>query len=59
MYKATIAEKKTADGQLSSMGYGFVQYVRQKDAQKALRKLELTKLDGNALSVKLSANPLT
>ena len=59
VFNVTISEKKDPDGTVSSMGYGFVQFYFEKDAKKALRKLELSMLDGNALNVKLSANTLT
>jgi multiple RNA-binding domain-containing protein 1 len=59
VFKVTIAEKKSPDGVISSMGYGFVQYYMEYSAKKALKKLELSKLDDYALSLKLSANPFT
>ncbi|CAG2101923.1 unnamed protein product, partial [Medioppia subpectinata] len=53
IYSANIAYKKSADKVLS-MGYGFVQFVYQKSAQKALKELQNSVLDGHTLELKLS-----
>ena len=37
-----------------SMGFGFVTFMRKKDAEKALRKLQKTKLDNHELDLKRS-----
>ncbi|CAG2158498.1 unnamed protein product [Oppiella nova] len=53
IYSANIAYKKSADKVLS-MGYGFIQFVYQKSAQKALKELQNSVLDGHTLELKIS-----
>ena len=53
IYSAKIAFKKGSDRPLS-MGYGFVQFLHQKSAQKALKQLQHSVLDGHTLELKIS-----
>lgn len=53
IYSAKIAYKKGSDRPLS-MGYGFVQFLYQKSAQKALKQLQHSVLDGHTLELKIS-----
>lgn len=52
---AVIARHKDAkSGEVLSRGYGFVQFLRAKDAQAALKGLQNSQLDGHNLELKLS-----
>jgi len=52
---AVIARHKDAkSGEVLSRGYGFVQFLRAKDAQAALKGLQNAQLDGHNLELKLS-----
>ncbi|XP_053324888.1 probable RNA-binding protein 19 [Spea bombifrons] len=50
----SISRKKDKSGSLLSMGFGFVEYRKPEQAQKALRQLQHLTLDGHQLEVKLS-----
>lgn len=56
VHEATIAKKKDLKnpGQRLSMGFGFVQFRRRADAQRALKELQRSQLDGHALELRLS-----
>lgn len=41
-------------GQLLSMGYGFVQFLKKADAKEALKNLQNSQLDGHHLELKMS-----
>lgn len=41
------------------MGYGFVRYKRKTDADRALKVLQMTVLDGKTLELKRSERTLT
>ena len=45
-------------GNQLSMGYGFVRYKYKSDAEKALKQLQMTTLDGKTLELKLSKRTL-
>ncbi|CAI9572605.1 unnamed protein product [Staurois parvus] len=50
----SISKKKDKQGILLSMGFGFVEYKKPEQAQKALRQLQHCTVDGHQLEVKLS-----
>ncbi|XP_025974990.2 probable RNA-binding protein 19 isoform X2 [Dromaius novaehollandiae] len=50
----TISKKKDKAGALLSMGFGFVEYKKPEQAQKALRRLQGCSVDGHKLEVKIS-----
>ncbi|XP_018416111.1 PREDICTED: probable RNA-binding protein 19 [Nanorana parkeri] len=50
----SISKKKDKQGNLLSMGFGFVEYKKPEQAQKALRQLQHCTVDGHQLEVKLS-----
>lgn len=50
----SISKKKDKQGVLLSMGFGFVEYKKPEQAQKALRQLQHCTVDGHQLEVKLS-----
>ncbi|NXQ94515.1 RBM19 protein, partial [Sagittarius serpentarius] len=50
----TISKKKDKAGTLLSMGFGFVEYKKPENAQKALRRLQGCSVDGHKLEVKIS-----
>ncbi|XP_062853521.1 probable RNA-binding protein 19 [Trichomycterus rosablanca] len=50
----TISKKRDKSGNLSSMGYGFVQYKTPEAAQKAIRQLQHCTVDGHQLEIKIS-----
>lgn len=56
-----IAAKKDPKnpGNNLSMGYGFVRYKRKRDADQALKTLQMTVLDGKSLELKRSERLLT
>ncbi len=54
IHSATIAYKKDTGKGLLSMGYGFVQFVYKKSAQKALKEMQHSLLDGHSLELKIS-----
>lgn len=41
-------------GKFLSMGYGFVEYIKKQSADKALKTLQHTDLDGHHLELKIS-----
>uniref|UniRef100_A0A0B6ZN92 RRM domain-containing protein n=1 Tax=Arion vulgaris TaxID=1028688 RepID=A0A0B6ZN92_9EUPU len=53
---ATVAKKKDPKtlGQLLSMGYGFVQFMKKTEAKEALKNLQNSDLDGHKLELKVS-----
>lgn len=53
---ATVATKKdnTDPTKRLSMGYGFVRFIKKQDADKALKTLQQTILDGKSLELKRS-----
>lgn len=53
---AYVAKKKDMKnpGNLLSMGYGFVEFVKKQNAEKALKTLQHTELDGHKLELKIS-----
>ncbi|XP_030745137.1 probable RNA-binding protein 19 [Sitophilus oryzae] len=57
---ATVATKKDKNnpGSLLSMGYGFVQFYLKKSADKALKTLQQSVLDGKSLELKRSERTL-
>ncbi|XP_072271432.1 probable RNA-binding protein 19 [Pyxicephalus adspersus] len=50
----SISKKKDKQGTLLSMGFGFVEYKKPEQAQKALRQLQHCTVDGHQLEVKQS-----
>ncbi|KAM3938028.1 putative RNA-binding protein 19 [Leptodactylus fuscus] len=50
----SISKKKDKQGNLLSMGFGFVEYKKPEHAQKALRQLQHCNVDDHQLEVKLS-----
>ncbi|XP_025048849.1 probable RNA-binding protein 19 isoform X3 [Alligator sinensis] len=50
----TISKKTDKAGTLLSMGFGFVEYKKPENAQKALRQLQGCMVDGHQLEVKIS-----
>uniref|UniRef100_H3AVJ7 RNA binding motif protein 19 n=1 Tax=Latimeria chalumnae TaxID=7897 RepID=H3AVJ7_LATCH len=50
----TISKKKDKTGVLLSMGYGFLEYKKAEEAQKALRQLQHCMMDGHQLELKIS-----
>ncbi|XP_053983354.1 probable RNA-binding protein 19 [Hylaeus volcanicus] len=61
LHYATIATKKDPKkpGGKLSMGYGFVRYKRKADADRALKVLQMTVLEGKTLELKRSERTLT
>ncbi|CAC5419503.1 MRD1 [Mytilus coruscus] len=53
---AYIAKKKDMKnpGKFLSMGYGFVEYMKKQSAEKAMKTLQHTDLDGHQLELKIS-----
>ena len=55
IFSVTIATKKnTKTDQLLSMGYGFVTFLLKSSAEKALKTLQLSRLQGHCLELKRS-----
>ncbi|KAG8224194.1 hypothetical protein J437_LFUL002648 [Ladona fulva] len=56
IHSATIAKKKNQKkpGEMLSMGYGFVQFLKKNNAEKALKTLQHSMLDGHAIELKRS-----
>ncbi|KAM9100261.1 probable RNA-binding protein 19 isoform X2 [Sarcophilus harrisii] len=50
----TVSKKKNKAGVLLSMGFGFVEYRKPEQAQKALKQLQGSVVDGHKLEVKIS-----
>ncbi|XP_043835763.1 probable RNA-binding protein 19 isoform X2 [Dromiciops gliroides] len=50
----TVSKKKNKTGALLSMGFGFVEYKKPEQAQKALRQLQGCLVDDHKLEVKIS-----
>ncbi|KAM8817018.1 putative RNA-binding protein 19 [Rhynchonycteris naso] len=50
----TISKKKNKAGELLSMGFGFVEYRKPEQAQKALKQLQGQVVDGHKLEVRIS-----
>lgn len=61
LHYVSIAMKKDPKnpGAKLSMGYGFVRYKRKADADRALKVLQMTVLDGKTLELKRSERTLT
>uniref|UniRef100_A0A0C9RLJ9 Rbm19 protein n=2 Tax=Fopius arisanus TaxID=64838 RepID=A0A0C9RLJ9_9HYME len=61
LHYATVTTKKDPNnpGQKLSMGYGFVRYKFKSDADRALKELQLTTLDGKTLELKRSERTLS
>lgn len=61
IHYASIATKKDPKnpGSKLSMGYGFVRYKWKADADRALKTLQMTVLDGKTLELKRSERTLT
>ncbi|XP_076242891.1 putative RNA-binding protein 19 isoform X2 [Calliopsis andreniformis] len=61
VHYATIATKKDPKnpGTKLSMGYGFVRYTRKADAERALKVLQMTVLEGKTLELKRSERTLS
>ncbi|XP_057325148.1 probable RNA-binding protein 19 [Microplitis mediator] len=60
VHYATITTKKDPKnpGEKLSMGYGFVRYKYKADADRALKELQMTLLDGKTLELKRSQRTL-
>ncbi|KAK3800179.1 hypothetical protein RRG08_016286 [Elysia crispata] len=56
IHSSTVAKKKDAKrpGELLSMGYGFVQFMKKADAKEALKHLQNSVLDDHNLELKMS-----
>ncbi|KAL1768765.1 putative RNA-binding protein 19 [Sigmodon hispidus] len=50
----TVSKKKSKAGMLLSMGFGFVEYKKPEQAQKALKQLQGHVVDGHKLEVRIS-----
>ncbi|XP_043252107.1 probable RNA-binding protein 19 [Colletes gigas] len=61
LHYATVATKKDPKnpGSKLSMGYGFVRYKTKADADRALKVLQMTVLEGKTLELKRSERTLT
>ncbi|KAK9296463.1 hypothetical protein QLX08_009519 [Tetragonisca angustula] len=61
LHYATIATKNDSKnpGAKLSMGYGFVRYKKKADADRALKVLQMTVLEGKTLELKRSERMLT
>lgn len=55
-----IATKKDPDNARNkiSLGYGFIQFKQKKSAEKALKTMEITNIDGNSVELKRSDRTL-
>lgn len=60
VHYVTIATKKDPENPAKkiSMGYGFVRYKRKHDADRALKTLQMSVLDGKSLELKRSERTL-
>ncbi|XP_015593369.1 probable RNA-binding protein 19 [Cephus cinctus] len=60
LHYVTVATKKDPNnpGQKLSMGYGFVRYKTKMGADRALKELQMTSLDGKTLELKRSERTL-
>ncbi|GAB1868922.1 Probable RNA-binding protein 19 [Camponotus japonicus] len=60
LHYVTIATKKDPENPANklSMGYGFVRYKRKHDADRALKTLQMSVLDGKSLELKRSERTL-
>ncbi|XP_029676364.1 probable RNA-binding protein 19 [Formica exsecta] len=60
LHYITIATKKDPENPANklSMGYGFVRYKRKHDADRALKTLQMSVLDGKSLELKRSERTL-
>ncbi|XP_034949464.1 probable RNA-binding protein 19 [Chelonus insularis] len=60
IHYAAVATKKDSKnpGQKLSMGYGFVRYKYKLDADRALKELQMSELDGKTLELKRSERTL-
>ncbi|XP_014229300.1 probable RNA-binding protein 19 [Trichogramma pretiosum] len=58
---ATVSEKKDPNDPANklSLGYGFVRYKLKSDADRALKELQFSLLDGKTLELKLSERTLS
>ncbi|KAM9055183.1 putative RNA-binding protein 19 isoform 1-T2 [Megaptera novaeangliae] len=52
--RCSISKKKNKAGMLLSMGFGFVEYRKPEQAQKALKQLQGHVMDGHKLEVRIS-----
>ncbi|XP_068419298.1 probable RNA-binding protein 19 isoform X3 [Eschrichtius robustus] len=52
--RCSISKKKNKAGVLLSMGFGFVEYRKPEQAQKALKQLQGHVMDGHKLEVRIS-----
>ncbi|XP_076648162.1 putative RNA-binding protein 19 [Halictus rubicundus] len=61
LHYATVATKKDPKNPAAklSMGYGFIRYKRKADAERALKTLQMTVLEGKTLELKRSERTLT
>ncbi|XP_078046896.1 putative RNA-binding protein 19 [Augochlora pura] len=61
IHYANVAMKKDPKNpaQKISMGYGFVRYKRKADAERALKTMQMTVLEGKTLELKRSERTLT
>ncbi|XP_042765774.1 probable RNA-binding protein 19 isoform X1 [Panthera leo] len=50
----SVSKKKNKTGELLSMGFGFVEYRKPEQAQKALKQLQGHIVDGHKLEVRIS-----
>lgn len=57
VFSANVSRKRDPKrpGNTLSMGFGFVQFFRKSDADKALKQLQHSNLDGHSLELKLSS----
>lgn len=60
LHYANVVTKKDPNnpGEKLSMGYGFVRYKYKNDADRALKQLQMTELDGKTLELKRSERTL-
>lgn len=61
LHSVTVARKKDLQnpGGLLSLGYGFVQFQKKSDMQKALKQLQHTTVDGHKVELKVSNRTLS
>ena len=55
--KATIAERPGREGQMRSLGFGFVEFKSEADKERALEELKGKQLDGRKVLVKPAREP--
>lgn len=54
IHSVQIAKKKDNDGKLIQLGYGFIQFKLNSDADKALKNLQHKEIDGHKIELKRS-----